>query len=181
MRSGIPLTLDETLLKVEDQTQEALEKVLEEMKVRWEDDLQNRQKYLLEEIDPNYIRFNVGGIEHTTTFATLTNIQGTLLYKMMMGRYPIRLDDKKRIFLDRNGDYFRYVLDCMRDGKVTYPEDFFMKRRLEIEFVYFGLIKPREKKRTLSQNKKSLNQNKKWPGFLKIFTLGFWKGLFNKN
>ncbi len=98
----------------------------------------------------------------------------------MMGKYPIRMDDKQRIFIDRNGTYFRYVLDCLRDGEVTYPSDMFLRARLEMEYAYFELIEPKEKKTTLYTVRKSKSKGRKWPGFFKIFTLSFWKGLFAK-
>jgi len=179
-KAGIPLSLDEALLRVEDQTQMALQKVLDEKKALWEEELQARQRHILEKIDPDYIRFNIGGIEHTTTLATLTNIQGTLLYKMMMGKYPIRMDEKQRIFIDRNGNYFRYVLDCLRDGEVSYPQDSFLRARLELEYVYFELIEPKEKKMTLYKVKKSKPKGRNWSGLFKVFTWSFWKSIFQR-
>jgi len=44
-----------------------------------------------------------------------------------------------RYFIDRDGVLFRYVLDYLRDGRLTLPESFRELRRLQLEADYFRL------------------------------------------
>ena len=50
--------------------------------------------------------------------------------------------NREPIFIDRDGDRFRYVLDFMRDGKVILPYNSVVvtKESLLVEFQYFGFL-----------------------------------------
>jgi len=135
------LSLDETIAKLKAEAQETLKKVILENKQRFEAGLVSRQQHLIEKLNPNLIKFNVGGYKFVTTLDTLSKIKDTKLHKMATGRYPITLDAKNRIFVDRNGQYFGYVLDCLRKGKVELPtSDSFLLSRVQREYEFFELI-----------------------------------------
>jgi len=133
-------SLDETIANLRIEAQEALKNVILENKQRFEASLQNRQQHIIEKLNPNLIKFNIGGYKFVTTLDTLSNIKETKLHKIATGRYPITLDAKNRIFIDRNGKYFGYVLDCLRKGNIEFPSDPFLSSRVQKECEFFELV-----------------------------------------
>ncbi|XP_062910986.1 BTB/POZ domain-containing protein KCTD14-like [Mobula hypostoma] len=63
------------------------------------------------------INLNVGGQIYTTTLSTLTRFPGSKLAEMFRGRARLPLDPKGRYFIDRNGTYFKYILEFLRTRK----------------------------------------------------------------
>ncbi|WAR03336.1 BACD3-like protein [Mya arenaria] len=68
-----------------------------------------------------YVKLNVGGSLHYTTIGTLTK-QDTMLRAMFSGRMEVLTDSEGWILIDRNGQYFGYLLNFLRDGTVALPE-----------------------------------------------------------
>jgi len=64
------------------------------------------------------INLNVGGKFFSTTRATLTRTGGrdSFFVSMFSGRFPIVRDKTDRIFIDRDGTYFKHILNYLRDG-----------------------------------------------------------------
>ena len=54
------------------------------------------------------LKLNVGGRIFTTTQATLTSVEESMLSAMFSGRYNLKTDEKGRIFLDRDPEVFHY-------------------------------------------------------------------------
>ncbi|KAG8227978.1 hypothetical protein J437_LFUL007529 [Ladona fulva] len=48
-------------------------------------------------------------------------------------------DARRRVFIDRDGVLFRYILDFLREGRLVLPENFSEVRRLKMEAVYYRL------------------------------------------
>eukprot|EP00457_Paulinella_chromatophora_P005211 gb/GEZN01005225.1/.p1 GENE.gb/GEZN01005225.1/~~gb/GEZN01005225.1/.p1 ORF type:complete len:476 (-),score=86.17 gb/GEZN01005225.1/:101-1528(-) len=67
---------------------------------------------------PDQIHLNIGGRFFYTSLATLTFAGGSTSFfaSMFSGRFPIIWDKQDRIFIDRDGTYFRYILNYLRDG-----------------------------------------------------------------
>lgn len=89
------------------------------------------------------VELNVGGVHYTTTRQTLTSDKNSRLCDLFGGDSKIK-DAKGRIFLDRDGVLFRYILDYLRDEAIQLPEGFREKERLLKEAEHFkltGLIK----------------------------------------
>ncbi|KAK9941076.1 hypothetical protein M0R45_017704 [Rubus argutus] len=61
-----------------------------------------------------------------------------MLAAMFSGRYSLCQDDKGCVFIDRNGEYFGYIIDWLRDGDVLTLEDSKYSRLLK-EAQYFQL------------------------------------------
>ncbi|CAF0928950.1 unnamed protein product [Adineta steineri] len=91
------------------------------------------------------VELNVGGVTYATTLGTLQQaepdsplaIVSTLKVaeiKTIFGR-----DSKNRIFIDRDGVLFRYVLDYLRNQKLSLPENFAERDRLQVEAEYYRL------------------------------------------
>lgn len=86
------------------------------------------------------VDLNVGGVFYTTAVSTLVQAQPSLLADRFSGRLdPLPKDSKGRYFIDRDGVLFRYVLDFLRDGRLSLPESFREKERLRLEAAYYRL------------------------------------------
>ena len=48
-------------------------------------------------------------------------------------------DSKNRVFIDRDGVLFRYILDYLRNKKLSLPENFSERDRLQNEADYYRL------------------------------------------
>lgn len=92
------------------------------------------------------VELNVGGVHYTTTRKTLTSDKSSRLCDLFSGSSckSLTKDAKGRIFLDRDGVLFRYILDYLRDDGIQLPDGFREKDRLLKEAEHFklnGLIK----------------------------------------
>ena len=92
------------------------------------------------------VELNVGGVTYATTLTTLqqaepesplttiTSGTGSDARANVFGR-----DNKNRIFIDRDGVLFRYVLDYLRNKKLSLPENFSERDRLRVEADFYRL------------------------------------------
>ncbi|XP_056416281.1 BTB/POZ domain-containing protein KCTD14 [Hyla sarda] len=64
------------------------------------------------------VQLNIGGEIYTTTIGTLKKYQGSKLFEMFNGQPKLRTDAEGRFFIDREGKYFRYILEFLRSGQV---------------------------------------------------------------
>ncbi|CAH3194605.1 unnamed protein product [Porites evermanni] len=101
----------------------------------------------------NKVKLNVGGVLFTTTVQTLTKDPDSMLAAMFSGRFPMKPTEDGTFFIDRDGTYFRYILNYLRDGKLSLPEGatFFEEIEAEAEFYQIqGILeelgKPRPSK-----------------------------------
>lgn len=87
------------------------------------------------------VELNVGGVHYTTSAATLCKKPGTMLAAMFSGRYEVLKGSDGRVFLDRDGELFAYILCYLRDDTVpvTLDTDELLLRRLQLEFEFFNL------------------------------------------
>ncbi|XP_059819234.1 BTB/POZ domain-containing protein KCTD14-like [Hypanus sabinus] len=81
------------------------------------------------------INLNVGGQVYTTTLSTLTRFPGSKLAEMFHGRTRLPLDRKGRYFIDRNGTYFKYILEFLRTRK---PPSHFAQGLYQ-EALFYGI------------------------------------------
>lgn len=70
---------------------------------------------------PNIVHLNVGGHFFTTRLSTLLKDKDSMLAAMFSGRFKLEVDDQGRYFIDRDGKYFGYVLNYLRDASLL-PE-----------------------------------------------------------
>ncbi|KAG7266722.1 hypothetical protein CRUP_006268 [Coryphaenoides rupestris] len=103
---------------------------------------------------PEIIELNVGGQVYVTRHTTLVAVPDSLLWTMFTKKSPKELarDNKGRVFLDRDGFLFRYVLDYLRDLTLVLPDYFPERSRLQREADFFQL---RELSKRLLQPKMS--------------------------
>ncbi|XP_070595452.1 BTB/POZ domain-containing protein KCTD16 [Erythrolamprus reginae] len=92
---------------------------------------------------PEVIELNVGGQVYFTRLSTLIGLPQSLLWKMFTSKKEtandLAKDSKGRIFIDRDGFLFRYILDYLRDKQVVLPDHFPERGRLKREAEYFQL------------------------------------------
>ena len=115
------------------------------------------------------VELNVGGVTYATTLGTLQQAEpesplaiistmNTAGIKTLFGR-----DSKNRIFIDRDGILFRYILDYLRNKKLSLPENFSERDRLRTEADYYRLVNMSkalvESRPTTSSNGRHLIEN----------------------
>ncbi|XP_031254200.1 FH protein interacting protein FIP2 [Pistacia vera] len=93
---------------------------------------------------PSMIRLNIGGKKFCTTVDTLTHREPeSMLAAMFSGRHTVCQDSEKGyIFVDRDGEHFRHILNWLRDGVVpTLSEPEYSELLREAEYYQLlGLI-----------------------------------------
>lgn len=125
------------------------------------------------------VKLNVGGVRLMTTKTTLTAVPGSLLGAMFSGRFPLPKDDEGNVFIDRDGEIFRYVIlpwlrgvsttGCGSLSAATYfaslppeiPADDGVvdwRERIKAELCYYGLLSPQE------QEEQGAHLDSRWSG-----------------
>ena len=91
--------------------------LIEEEKQKWEEEKAKIRKTF--SFDEQRIILDVGGTRYSTSCSTLTKYPESVLGVMFSGRHD--LDAMKcsdgSFFIDRDGTYFRHILNYLRDGK----------------------------------------------------------------
>ena len=94
------------------------------------------------------VKLNVGGHHFTTSIQTLTRDPDSTLAAMISGRFEIKPSKDGSFFIDRDGTYFRFILNYLRDGKLSLPDGatFLEEMATEAEFyqILDELDRPRE-------------------------------------
>ena len=122
------------------------------------------------EINPlDVVELNVGGVTYATTLGTLQQAEPesplTIISRSNTAEIRTKFgrDSKNRIFIDRDGVLFRYVLDYLRNKKLLLPENFAERDRLKLEAEYYRLTSMSkiltQINSNISSNEQSLNQN----------------------
>jgi len=86
----------------------------------------------------NYVRLNVGGCNFETTRTTLLTEPDSIFHALFSGRFPLTLDDQGRIFLDRDGLSFEFILNYLRTGSCLLS-DIGTIQKLRLEAKYFQM------------------------------------------
>ncbi|KAI5637700.1 BTB/POZ domain-containing protein [Phthorimaea operculella] len=96
------------------------------------------QRPAMADAPPEVLELNVGGVHYATTRVTLLREPDSLLAAAVNDSDHPR-DARGRIFFDRDGVLFRYVLDYLRDGSIVLPECFREHKRLAREARHYRL------------------------------------------
>ena len=89
------------------------------------------------DVSKEIVEFNVGGSTYTTSKTTITSYPDSMLCRMISGNIPNATDNKQRIFIDRDGPLFRYILNFLRDKQLNLPENFTEYAQLKQEAEFF--------------------------------------------
>lgn len=76
----------------------------------------------------------------------------SVCFENILGVEGIAKDAKGKVFIDRDGVLFRYILDYLRNQNIVLPENFHEKARLRAEAEFFqleGLLRSLEGKNKL--------------------------------
>ena len=100
---------------------------------------------------PSIVKLNVGGKRFTTSLRTLTRDPNSMLAAMFSGRHEVQTTEDGSFFIDRDGTYFRFILNYLRDGELILPENPKFLKELVAEARFYqlqgvldelGVIKP---------------------------------------
>ena len=83
---------------------------------------------------PRVIPLNVGGYSFVTTLSTLIKDKDSMLAAMFSGRHELDTDSEGRYFIDRDGTYFKYILNYLRDRKQLPSADIALEVRTRPEY-----------------------------------------------
>jgi len=81
---------------------------------------------------------NVGGQVFATTLETLTKERGSMLEILFSGQYDVDRDTAGNVFIDRDGQRFRHVLNYLRSGTIHLGSDPSALREILEEAEYYG-------------------------------------------
>jgi len=116
--------------------------LLQDEKRKWEEEKAQIERTFL--FDGQIIDLNVGGTHFSTSRSTLTKYPESMLGVMFSGRHDIeamKCSDGS-FFIDRDGTYFRHILNYLRDGEVvirSYPKSFEAVQEIFREATYYQL------------------------------------------
>eukprot|EP01117_Protostelium_nocturnum_P017608 TRINITY_DN7198_c0_g1_i1.p1 TRINITY_DN7198_c0_g1~~TRINITY_DN7198_c0_g1_i1.p1 ORF type:complete len:191 (+),score=45.46 TRINITY_DN7198_c0_g1_i1:497-1069(+) len=84
------------------------------------------------------VDLNVGGSFYTTSISTLACDKDSMLASMFGGNFDVQKRHDGRVFIDRDGEVFKFILQYLRDGEldVDYLDEL-TKRRLLKEASYY--------------------------------------------
>lgn len=100
---------------------------------------EKQQMKKVQNFQSSKILLDVGGIPYTTSIETLTKHDGSMLALMFSGKFALETSSDGRVFIDRDGQHFRYILNYLRDGVVDLPNDPIVVNEIQREAEYYQL------------------------------------------
>ena len=88
---------------------------------------------------PSIVKLNVGGQHFTTSLQTLTRDPNSMLAAMFSGRHEVQTTEDGSFFIDRDGTYFRFLLNYLRNGELILPDGATFLKQLEAEAKFYQL------------------------------------------
>ena len=85
------------------------------------------------------VDLNVGGHHFSTSVQTLTKDPNSMLAAMFSGRFEMKPSKDGSFFIDRDGTHFRFILNYLRNGKLTLPEGATFLKELEEEAEFYQI------------------------------------------
>ena len=96
------------------------------------------------------VKLNVGSQHFTTSMQTLKKDPNSMLAAMFSGKFEMTPCEDDSFFIDRDGTYFRFILNYLRGGELILPEGATFLKELEAEAKFYQLqgilvaLKPKE-------------------------------------
>ena len=112
----------------------------DERKKAFDEELKHMES--LHQVQETKIKLDVGGQVYTTSIQTLRRDPNSMLAAMFSGRYELKKEPDGSYFIDRDGTFFRYILNFLRDGCLeagTLPNDSVIIKELLRETKYYQL------------------------------------------
>ena len=82
---------------------------------------------------------NVGGHHFTTSLQTLTKDPNSMLAAMFSGKFEMKPSEDGAFFIDRDGTHSRFILNYLRNGKLTLPEGATFLKELADEAEFYQI------------------------------------------
>ena len=99
--------------------------------------MSQNQDYSFEGPIPSIMKLNVGGQYFTTSLQTLTRDPNSMLAAMFSGRHKLETTGDGSFFIDRDGTYFRFILNYLCNGELILPEGATFLAELEAEATFY--------------------------------------------
>jgi hypothetical protein len=98
----------------------------------------DKDKVDLNFVMTDIVHLNVGGVQYCVAKSTVMKFEDTMLANLISDKWISNNNSEEPIFIDRDGERFKYILDFYRDEEIIVP------RTVSIEAVkkdalYFGL------------------------------------------
>jgi len=71
----------------------------------------------------NLVTLSVGGKEFQTNVETLTKDKNPFFTGLFSAEWQLKKDEKGRIFINRNGKLFSFILDYLQTGEIAQPKE----------------------------------------------------------
>ena len=88
---------------------------------------------------PSIVKLNIGGQHFTTNPQTLTRDPNSMLAAMFSGKFQVKPSEDGSFFIDRDGTYFRFILNYLRNGELILPDGATFLKELEAEAKFYRL------------------------------------------
>ena len=85
------------------------------------------------------VKLNVGGQHFTTSVQTLKKDPNSMLAAMFSGKFQVKPSEDGSFFIDRDGTYFRFILNYLRNGELILPDGATFLKELEAEAKFYQL------------------------------------------
>ena len=85
------------------------------------------------------VSLNVGGTLYTTSSTTLMKYPDSMFGRMLNSSIDSEKDESGAYFIDRDGQLFRHVLNFMRNGILSLPENFNELKSLKSEADFYQI------------------------------------------
>ena len=85
------------------------------------------------------VKLNVGGQHFTTSVQTLRKDPDSMLAAMFSGKFEMKPSEDGSFFIDRDGTYFRFILNFLRNGVLILPDGATFLKELEAEATFYQL------------------------------------------
>ena len=86
---------------------------------------------------PRTVKFNVGGKSFETSVSLIDQHEDTMLARLVSDTW--QEDPNKTVFIDRNGDIFAHILDYLRYGSITLPDNI-VKDMFLRDLDFYGIV-----------------------------------------
>ena len=85
------------------------------------------------------VKLDVGGHTFRTSVQTLTKDPNSMLAAMFSGKFDTKPAEDGAFFIDRDGTYFRFILNYLRIGKLTLPEGATALKEIQEEAEFYQI------------------------------------------
>ncbi|KAL6080628.1 putative BTB/POZ domain-containing protein kctd15-like [Balamuthia mandrillaris] len=110
----------------------------EQQRSKWKEELETMTR--IHEVQREQVKLDVGGKYYSTAISNLTKFPDSMLGAMFSGRHEIIKNDEGRVFIDRDGKLFRYILDFLRNNEWDLPHHKpHLLRKIRKEIDFYGL------------------------------------------